>query len=70
MAKDRRQQSQKTGVRDHASELTSVRRVEEPAYEDIARRAYALYEARGGEHGRDLDDWFTAETETRQQRPR
>jgi hypothetical protein len=30
---------------------------------DIARRAYELYERRGGEHGRDLDDWIQAERE-------
>lgn len=28
---------------------------------DIARRAYELYVARGGEHGQDLDDWLQAE---------
>lgn len=27
----------------------------------IASRAYDLYEARGGEHGQDLDDWLRAE---------
>jgi hypothetical protein len=32
---------------------------------DIARRAYELYEQRGGEHGRDLDDWLLAENELR-----
>ena len=32
---------------------------------DIARRAYELYEQRGGEHGRDLDDWLIAEHELR-----
>ena len=32
---------------------------------DIARRAYELYETRGGEHGRDLDDWLLAENELR-----
>jgi hypothetical protein len=31
----------------------------------IARRAYELYERRGGEHGRDLDDWLHAEDELR-----
>jgi hypothetical protein len=31
----------------------------------IARRAYELYEQRGGEHGRDLDDWLFAEIELR-----
>jgi HSP20 family protein len=29
----------------------------------IARRAYELYEQRGGEHGRHLDDWLQAESE-------
>lgn len=29
--------------------------------ERIATRAYELYEARGGEHGQDLDDWLQAE---------
>ena len=32
---------------------------------DIARRAYEFYEQRGGEHGRDLDDWLLAENELR-----
>ncbi|MCU1386195.1 MAG: hypothetical protein JWL71_4892 [Acidobacteria bacterium] len=31
--------------------------------DEVARRAYDLYEARGGEHGRDLDDWTQAERE-------
>ena len=38
----------------------------EPTHSDIARRAYQLYEARGGEHGRDREDWFQAERELRQ----
>ena len=29
--------------------------------EDIAQRAYALFLARGGEHGHDLEDWLEAE---------
>jgi outer membrane protein TolC len=32
-------------------------------HEDIERRAYALYEARGREDGRALDDWLQAERE-------
>jgi len=31
--------------------------------EQIARRAYELYEARGREDGHDLDDWLRAEAE-------
>ena len=30
-------------------------------YDDVARRAYELFLARGGEHGRDMDDWLEAE---------
>jgi hypothetical protein len=32
---------------------------------DIARRAYDLYLARGGEHGHHVDDWIQAERELR-----
>jgi hypothetical protein len=38
----------------------------EPIHDDIARRAYQLYEERGREHGRDQEDWFQAERELRQ----
>jgi len=31
--------------------------------EEIRRRAYVLYEQRGREDGRDLDDWLRAEAE-------
>jgi hypothetical protein len=30
-------------------------------YEDVARRAYELFLARGGQHGGDMDDWLEAE---------
>jgi len=33
------------------------------AEEVIRRRAYELYEARGYEHGHDVDDWLHAEEE-------
>ena len=29
----------------------------------IARRAHEIYEARGGEHGKAIDDWLQAERE-------
>jgi len=35
----------------------------EPRIERIARRAHELYEARGGTHGRALEDWLQAERE-------
>ena len=35
----------------------------DPITEAIALRAYELFLARGGQHGRDLDDWLRAERE-------
>jgi hypothetical protein len=34
-----------------------------PDEKEIATRAYQLFVARGGEHGRDLDDWLRAKQE-------
>jgi hypothetical protein len=34
-----------------------------PTQEDIARRAYQIYQRRGGEAGHDWEDWFQAEHE-------
>ena len=31
------------------------------SYDDIASRAYDLFLSRGGQHGRDIDDWLEAE---------
>ena len=36
---------------------------EETGEEQIRRRAYELYEARGRGNGHDLDDWLEAEAE-------
>lgn len=37
-----------------------------PTHDQIARRAYQLYEAHGGESGREWEDSFQAERELRQ----
>jgi hypothetical protein len=42
----------------------------DPAYDDIARRAYELYQQRGGEGGQEVDDWLRAESELREGRGR
>lgn len=34
-----------------------------PTLEEISRRAYEIYQARGGEHGRHEEDWQQAERE-------
>ena len=63
------------------SEITVNRKVNEPItlettahptqasnelQEQIRLRAYELYEQRGGEDGRELDDWLQAEAEVTQ----
>ena len=35
----------------------------EPSGEEIARLAHDLYLQRGGEHGKDVEDWVRAEKE-------
>jgi hypothetical protein len=40
----------------------------EPSREEIARRAYELYLARGEVHGYDRDDWLQAERELKEAR--
>jgi hypothetical protein len=38
---------------------------EETIQDMIRKRAYELHEQRGGEHGRDLEDWLEAERTVR-----
>jgi hypothetical protein len=40
-----------------------VRRTSESRMNRIARRAHEIYEARGGEHGKAMEDWLQAERE-------
>jgi hypothetical protein len=40
----------------------------EPSAEEIARRAHELYLQRGGEHGKDVEDWVRAEKELSDER--
>jgi Protein of unknown function (DUF2934) len=41
---------------------------EAPTAEEIAAVAYATFERRGGEHGRDVEDWLEAEQQLRRSR--
>jgi len=43
------------------SSVTDWRQMTDVAHDQIARRAYELYVARGRETGHDLDDWLTAQ---------
>ena len=40
----------------------------QPSHEEIAKRAYDLWPARGVTQGHDVDDWLVAECESRQAR--
>jgi hypothetical protein len=37
--------------------------VEQPTHDEIAARAYSIFEERGRPHGRDLEHWFEAEAQ-------
>jgi len=40
-----------------------IERLRSVSAEQVAQRAYAIFEARGRQHGRDLEDWLQAERE-------
>lgn len=42
---------------------SSVERASGPTHDEIARRAYQLFEERGRAPGREWEDWFRAERE-------
>jgi Protein of unknown function (DUF2934) len=50
------------------SRTGEVREQRTPSQDDIAHRAYELYQAHGAKQGRDVDDWLRAERELREQR--
>jgi hypothetical protein len=50
-------------VPDQANDRRSVSMGSEPSEADIRARAYQKYLERGGDHGRDLEDWMKAEME-------
>jgi hypothetical protein len=45
------------------STASSAHRPPESRMNRIARRAHEIYEARGGEHGKAIEDWLQAERE-------
>ena len=50
----------------NATRVTDPNRASQPRpsrLSRIAQRAHEIYEARGGQDGRDLDDWLQAERE-------
>ena len=55
-------------VRITESAVEEPRVLEAPSHEEIAARAYAVYQQRGGSDGEDLGDWLRAERELLQER--
>jgi outer membrane protein TolC len=45
---------------------TALETAQTVTFEQIAQRAYQLYESRGRQEGSDLDDWLQAERELTQ----
>ena len=48
-----------------SSQSTTTAYGSEPTTEQIAQRAYEIYQARGGTEGQDVEDWLQAERELR-----
>ena len=53
----------KVSVRKIRSGAVEASSTPTPGNDAIAARAYQLFLERGGEHGRELDDWLAAERE-------
>lgn len=52
-------------VRDSPFQKHAIKRI--PARDEVERRAYELFLARGAGDGRDVEDWFQAERELQDQ---
>jgi hypothetical protein len=63
MAKSRRKTSDAVMLAADRPLTSLPDRLAQAANGEIARRAFDLYLARGGEHGRDVQDWLQAERE-------
>lgn len=55
---------------DPATAASAAKNGPSPSFEQIQRRAYELFVARGATHGGDLTDWFIAEQELTAGSPR
>jgi hypothetical protein len=52
--------------RSRKAKATDHRIATKPTHEEIAKRSYELYLARGATDGHDVEDWVQAETELSQ----
>lgn len=49
--------------------LVDAPQTDDDLQDEVRRRAYQLFEQRGGRHGRDMEDWLRAEAEIAQKKP-
>ncbi len=62
MATEIRKRSEQKGIVSHgAPQVRSGNNIGRISREDIQRKAYELFQRRGGLHGQDLSDWLEAE---------
>ena len=45
---------------------SSTKKASSPSPDEVARRAYEIYQFRGANHGADFDDWLEAERQLSQ----
>ncbi len=64
--RDQREEEYRFSMR-YSGAGSDVASTELPSKEEIERRAYELYLARGGAHGHDIEDWLEAERELKEQ---
>lgn len=64
-ATNERLQSEYLALGNHGASLLFNTHLGPATHEEIASRAYKLFEQRGYGHGRDLDDWLQAERDLR-----
>lgn len=60
-----RLQAEYLAIGNHGAYLLFDTHLGPSTHDEIAKRAYELFEARGREHGHDLDDWLQAERQLR-----
>ena len=63
---DRRRATREGSDRRRPRIRSAAATARDDGHEDIARRAYDIFERHGREHGRDLEDWLQAERERRE----
>jgi hypothetical protein len=61
----RRTKDAKTQTDDKVDQTAAQPKPQAPTTQQIRKRAYEIFEARGGEPGRELDDWLLAENEVK-----